>query len=357
MEIIKLNLINFRNFSSKNISFDKKLTVIIGPNGSGKSNILEAIAMFAGIRSARIETDLDLIKFQKSEAIIESRIKRATDKDLILKINFLVIDETYIKKGYFIDFFKKRLNDFISNFSIIIFSPIDLSLVTESPQLRRHHMDNILSTCDKQYYRATSAYHKIIIRRNKILQRIAEGRSKISELEFWDERLLNHGKYITQKREEFFNFLNFIEKAMPGGKKGDVSWKITWQLKQSLLTEEKLIKNRERDISAGVTISGPHRDDFRFIFHNKDLAFFGSRGEQRMAVLALKLTELEFLQVQTGSRPILALDDIFSELDWQHRDAVLNVIEKQQTIITAAERESIPKNILKSAKVVELKLY
>src|SRR3989304_9265016 len=106
MEIIKLNLINFRNFSSKNISFDKKLTVIIGPNGSGKSNILEAIAMFAGIRSARIETDLDLIKFQKSEAIIESRIKRATDKDLILKINFLVIDETYIKKGYFIDFFK-----------------------------------------------------------------------------------------------------------------------------------------------------------------------------------------------------------------------------------------------------------
>lgn len=129
---------------------------------------------------------------------------------------------------------------------------------------------------------------------------------------------------------------------------------LRFELKQSLISEEKLLKNRERDVAAGMTLSGPHRDDFRFIFKGKDLAYFGSRGEQRMAVLALKLSELEYLRVQKGARPILALDDIFSELDWEHRDTVLSVIGNQQTIITAAEKESVPKEIFKKAKVVEL---
>ena len=148
------------------------------------------------------------------------------------------------------------------------------------------------------------------------------------------------------------------------------TWGVTlngfkWNLKQSLITEEKLFKNRERDIAAGVTLSGPHRDDFRFIFkgrrpgeasgpEGRDLAYFGSRGEQRMAVLALKLSELEYLKVQRGARPILALDDIFSELDWEHRETVLSVIGNQQTIITAAEKDSVPKKLLKKAKIIEL---
>ena len=140
----------------------------------------------------------------------------------------------------------------------------------------------------------------------------------------------------------------------------------SWQLKQSLLSEEKLLRNRERDISAGMTLSGPQRDDFRFIFGGRrpggasgpeghDLEFFGSRGEQRMGVLALKLSELEYVAIKKQVRPVLALDDIFSELDWEHREIVLNVIGKQQTIITAAEEESVPKEIFGKAKIVELR--
>jgi DNA replication and repair protein RecF len=183
-----------------------------------------------------------------------------------------------------------------------------------------------------------------------VLQRIAEGLSKKPELDFWDSRLLEHGKYVSREREAFFEYLNFVEKSMPISGLTDLSW----SLKQSVLTEEKLLRNRDRDISAGVTLSGPHRDDFRFIYKGKDLEFFGSRGEQRMAVLALKIAELEYFRIKRLERPILALDDIFSELDWEHRDMVLSIVEKQQTIITAAEKESIPKKLLSKAKVIEL---
>src|SRR3989344_1968791 len=280
MEILNLHLLNFRNFPSKKIEFSSTLTVIIGPNGAGKSNILEAVSLLSGIRPARIETDLDLVKFGKSEAKIESKVKILSENKTLI-INFQVIDERYVKKAYFIDSFKKRLVDLSSFVSIVIFHPEDLELVTGTPSLRRHHLDSLLSLVDRDYHRNIIAYTKIIVRRNRVLQRIFEGKSKEAELDFWDLRLLEHAKYISGKRGDFFEYLNFVEKSG-----------LSWNLRQSLLSGEKLLTNRERDIAAQVTLSGPHRDDFRFILKEHDLEFFGSRGEQRMAVLALKLAEL-----------------------------------------------------------------
>lgn len=339
MEILSLDLTNFRNFSAQKIAFSKNLTVIIGANGSGKSNILEAVSLLSGIKSSRVETDLDLIKFGKTEAKIEGTLDVSK-----LTINFQVVDETFVRKAYFVDSIKKRLLDFVDHFSIIEFSPFDLDLVVGSPSLRRHHLDILLSGLDRDYWRAISSYNKVVVRRNKVLLRILEHQAKPSELDFWDERLIEHGVIVSRVRQDFFEYLNFVEKK-------DYSW----ELKQSLVTAEKLAKNRERDISAGVTLSGPHRDDFQFLFRERNLEYFGSRGEQRMAVLALKLAELEYFAFKKGVRPVLALDDIFSELDWEHREAVLSVIGKQQTIITAAEPESLPKEIFKKAKVVELR--
>lgn len=349
MEILSLSLANFRNFASNKVIFDKNLTVIVGANGIGKSNILEAISLICGIRPSQIDTDLDLVRFGKSDAKVEARIKDQAEVQS-LTINFQVIDERLVRKSFLIDGYKKGFANFLELLSIVVFRPADLDLVTGSPSLRRHHLDNILSVSDRDYWRNISAYNKVITRRNKVLTRILEGKSKPLELNFWDDRLLEHSEYVSKKREEFFEFLNFVERGEQLGQIGDLSF----ELKPSLVTEEKLAKNRERDIAAGVTLSGPHRDDFRFIFKKRDLAFFGSRGEQRMAVLALKLSELEFLRVKRGKRPILALDDIFSELDWEHRETVLSVIGNQQTIITAAEQESIPKKLLKRAEKVEL---
>jgi len=342
VEVLSLNLTNYRNFSNFKITFGEKLTIIVGPNGSGKSNILEALTLLSGVKASRVETDLDLVKFNKNEAKVEAKLQ--SPEQIVLTINFLVDELGYVKKAYFVDSIKKRLLDFLPYLSIIIFSPMDLDLVSGPPSLRRHHLDTLLSGLDRDYFRAISAYNKVVVRRNKVLQRIQERTSKPAELDFWDGRLLEHGAVVSKKRQDFFEYLNFVEKK-------DYSW----EYKQSLLSVDKLARNRERDIAAGITLSGPHRDDFMFMFGGKNMEYFGSRGEMRMAVLALKLAELEFHVVKLGSRPILALDDIFSELDWEHRKAVLGVISKQQTIITAAERESLPGEILKKAKVVELR--
>jgi len=359
MEILDLTLVNFRNFTSRKFVFDRNLTVIIGANGAGKSNILEAISLVCGQRPVHIESDLDLVKFGKSEAKISSRVEGSGfSKELI--INFQVIDERVIRKSYLIDGFKKRFANFLEIISIVVFHPEDLDLVAGTPSLRRHHLDSLLSASDRDYWRNISSYGKVVTRRNRILNRIAEGKSKPLELNFWDQRLFEHAKYVSKKREEFIEFLNLMESVgftseVKNSHTSEVFFGgLRFELKQSLINEEKLFKNRERDVAAGVTLSGPHRDDFRFVFKQKDLAYFGSRGEQRMAVLALKLSELEYVKVQRGARPILALDDIFSELDWEHRETVLSVIGNQQTIITAAEKDSVPKKLLKKAKVVEL---
>ena len=305
---------------------------------------MEALAFVSGIRPSRVETDFDLIKFGATDAKVEAKVING-EEPKTLTVNFAVNGQR-IGKTFFIDAFKKRLLDFVPIFSVVIFEPVDLDLVTGSPSLRRHHLDRFLAALDIDYWRNISAYAKVVTRRNRILQRIGEGMAKQNELNFWDQRLVEHGKYVSRGREEFFEFLNFVEHGETVGKIGDLSW----ELKQSLVTEEKLRINRERDIAAGVTLSGPHRDDFRFIFKKRDLEFFGSRGEQRMSVLALKLAELEYYKIKRGARPVLALDDIFSELDWEHRETVLSVIGNQQTIITAAERESIPKKSLKRQK-------
>src|SRR3989304_8371147 len=209
MEILNLQLVNFRNFSSKRMVFDEGLTVIIGPNGSGKSNILEAIGLLSAIKSTRVQTDFDLVKFGKSEAKIEGKVKGG--EVAVLTINFAVFDGGYVAKAYFIDSVKKRLIDLGERLSLVVFGPQDLDLVTGSPAVRRHHLDMQLSSVDRFYWRALSAYNKVIVRRNRILQRIVEGKSKVAELDFWDLRLLEHGQYISKKRVEFFEFLNFVE--------------------------------------------------------------------------------------------------------------------------------------------------
>jgi len=349
MYIASLELTNWRNFSRYSLTFDKHLTAVVGKNGVGKSNALEAVALLSGIRPARVETDLDLVRFGQGDARVKGMVvSDGVESELV--VNFQIVDGRRLGKSFYIGAYKKRLVDFVQVFSVVVFEPMDLDLVSGSPSLRRKHIDRYLSSIDTKYWRAVCAYVKIVTRRNRLLSRIQEDRAKPLELGFWDGRLVDYAKYISKVRLEFFEYLNFVEHGETLGKIGD----LTWELKQSLVTAEKILANRDRDIAAGVTLSGPHRDDFRFSYKGNDLEFFGSRGEQRMAVLALKLAELEYFKVKRGARPVLALDDIFSELDWEHREIVLSVIGNQQTIITAAEKESIPKEIFKKAKILEI---
>ena len=169
------------------------------------------------------------------------------------------------------------------------------------------------------------------------------------EFAYWDNLLVIQGQKITKKREEFIQYLNSSKKEI-------LAFNIFYD--KSIISQERLLQYKDAEVGAGVTLVGPHRDDFIINLKSKteshDIKFFGSRGQQRLAVLQLKVLELAYIEEKSGERPVLLLDDIFSELDESHIDLVLEMIGNQQTILTTTHEEFIPRKILKEMVVINL---
>lgn len=237
----------------------------------------------------------------------------------------------------------RRLYNFAGILRTVLFGPWDLGLVTESPATRRRFLDNVLFQVDREYRRSLLSYEKGLRQRNKILEKIREEEASPAQLLFWNQLLARNGEYITQKREELINFANLTP---------PLEGQITLEYDKSVISQARLDKYRAEEIASGTTLVGPHRDDFKFK-SQRDLSIFGSRGEQRMAVLWLKLAELAFVEGKTGQKPILLLDDILSELDHEHRKIVMGVVGNQQTVITTADPHTIA-DWRKTAKAIEL---
>ncbi len=238
----------------------------------------------------------------------------------------------------------RRTLDYLGNFVVVHFSPEDINLVSGPPALRRWHIDLSLAQVDKEYKRAITDYVSIVTSRNRLLKMIKEGHAGVDELSFWTDKLLEYGNIVSTKRAAFFDFLNNHTTAQTG--------RFSFQYKSNEVTPERLKHYLGREIAAAASLIGPHRDDFGFEIGVRNLAHFGSRGEQRIAVLELKMAELKFVTHLIENTPILLLDDVFSELDGEHRQYILSLIENQQTIISAVAGERIPEELLKSAKVI-----
>ena len=253
--------------------------------------------------------------------------------------------EKVARKRLLINGVGKRLIDFAGNFKVVLFGPWDLELVTESPSIRRKFLDTVLSQVDREYRRAILSYEKGLRQRNRLLWQIREDPSITSgrmRLLFWDKLLVKNGDYISQQRGRFIEFINAgnFQFSTPMSPKFS-----NFQLEydRSAISEARLEQYANEEVAAATTLVGPHRDDFLFRVKGreskrvKDLSRFGSRGEQRMGVLWLKLAELAFVEDKTDEKPTLLLDDIFSELDYEHRNIVMDVVRNQQTIITTAD--------------------
>ena len=334
--ISKLRLNSFRNFKTKLLDFSDKTTVIIGPNASGKTNILESLFVLSTGKSFRAHTEEEMITYAKDLAKIKGRVKEdgeIKDLEIVLTRGFIDIGKSSLekvaRKKLLMAGLPKRLIDFAGNFRITLFGPWDLDLVTESPSLRRRFLDTVLSQVDREYRRAFLSYEKGLRQRNKLLLRIRnEGLSR-GQLLFWDRLLVKNGDYIAGRRQDFIDFVNSTPPLD--------SEVFSLAYDKSAISEARLEQYAEEEVAAATTLVGPHRDDFIFSRGRRDLAKFGSRGEQRMGVLWLKIAELRFIEEATGARPTLLLDDIFSELDHKHRDIVMAVSRNQQTIITTAD--------------------
>lgn len=319
--IQKIRLQNFRNIPDGVFDFSPKITVVVGLNASGKTNLLEAIFFISSGKSFKANIEKEIINEEKDFA----RVKGLLNEDV--KLEVILAREKH--KKFLVNGVAKRLIDFAGNFKAVIFRPEDLDLVTSSPSLRRKFLDNVLSLVDREYHRSILSYEKGLRQRNKLLLKIREENLARSQLLFWDQLLIKNADIISAKREEFINFVNEIK---PFENKN-----LQLEFDKSVISEARLREYANEEVASGTTLVGPHRDDFIFKFNKHNLSSFGSRGEQRMGVLWLKLAELLFLEYKTGVKSTLLLDDIFSELDESHRKIVFEISQNQQTIITTAD--------------------
>lgn len=347
MVLSSLRLQNFRNHKKAHFSFSQT-TVIIGKNTVGKTNILEAIYFLSSGKSFRAERDWDVIQEEYDVARIEATVQEGQSTRLTIVLSNINARQS---KNFLVNDVPKRHVDFVSHFVSVLFTPQDIEIITDSPSLRRRYIDSILNKASREYRHALVLYEKGIKQRNRMLYDLKVGRKRYHDANFdyWNAMLIENGQVITKKREEFVAFIN-------NGKKNIFDFEL--QYDHSKISAERLLKYHDEERAAGVTLVGPQRDDFLFLFSksNKSIKEFGSRGEQRLTLLQMKLFEIEYLRNITGKEPTLLLDDIFSELDDENIHKVFALIPGQQTIITTTHKEFIPARMLKHEKLKLIEL-
>lgn len=346
MQLHSLTLTHFRSYGRQRIEL-APLTIIVGENTIGKTNILEAVHILSSGKSFRAEKDVDTIQFNKNFARIDAILQDENDS---VKITVQLLNNSRVfHKRYLLNDVGKRLSDFASYFCSIIFSPQDLEIISESPTMRRGYLDSVLSATSPGYRNALLQYSKALRQRNRLLKLIQDGKRRYSadEFTYWNSLLLEHGNTISSDRKQYVEYMNRVPKDA-------YALEVTYDA--SLMTMERLEKYKEAELASGVTLIGPQRDDMLLYFPGTTrlIREFASRGEQRLAVLQLKLLEIAYVKEHSDKEPILLLDDIFSELDSHNISLISHLLPGRQTIITTTHIEYIPEEILKQALVLRL---
>ncbi len=343
MWLQKLSVINFKNYSEAELSFSETVNAFTGNNGAGKTNILDAIhylslckSFFNPIDSQQIKQGEDIFMiqgtFQKDEKdeLIYCGLKRNQKKKF--KRN---------KKEY------QRLADHIGIFPLVMISPNDISLIIEGSEERRRFIDNVISQTDSQYLDELISYNKSLMNRNALLRQIAiSGRYDPSLMEIYDDQLIASGSNIFEKRKAFMiEFREIFNKHYQY--LSDDAEQVELVYDSPLLTSsfsEILRKNSERDRILERTSSGIHKDELSFTIHGMVLKKFGSQGQQKSFLIALKLAQYTFLHRQKGFEPLLLLDDIFDKLDDARTTKLMKMVSDKdfgQIFITDTSRKRI----------------
>lgn len=336
MHIHKLKLTNYRNHLDFEYDFKGNSATLVGPNAIGKTNILEAINLLSTTKALRAKYDKELINYNKNFARVDSTVDVNGEKiALEVAIARTPDTENVTKKLVKINKVNKSLGKFVGTFNSVLFTPADIQILTGSPTLRRQYLNSILFQIDSKYKKDFSEYTKAIRQRNKILEKIAETSKGRDELTFWTEKVLVLGVDIQETRKNMFGeFKEHLYNIMYLLNDNKNQYELNYLINE--ISEERLEKYRQKELWTKTTLVGPHRDDFEIRLNGHDIAYYGSRGQQRTTILGLKMCETEYISEKVGTRPVLLLDDIFSELDPKHTEAVNEIIKQQQTIITTA---------------------
>ena len=343
MYINKIKLQNFRNYNEQEINLNKSINVFYGDNAQGKTNILEAIFLCNFGKSFRTNKEKELIKLGKDNANVIIEYEK---KDRDGKISISISD----KKQILVNGIKiKKLSELLGNINIVIFTPDDINILKGGPALRRRFLDMMIGQLKPNYVYTLNMYIKTLEQRNNYLRQIKEENKPENLLDIWDEKLIEYADIIYKYRKEFIDKIkkkiNIIHKKITDEKE-EINIQYTSNCESKEVYSELLKQRRKLDIIKGFTTKGIHRDDFEIYINNKELSIYGSQGQNRTAILSLKLSELQVIYDEIEEEPILLLDDFMSELDINRRKNFLNNINNTQVIITCAEKiEFLKENV------------
>ncbi len=356
MKVNKLSLNNFRNYETGNWHFSDQVNVFYGDNGQGKTNLLEAIYFSALGSSHRTFLESDLVR-QNTDHM--SLILHFQSAYIEKKITINKKNEK-ARKEIILDTNKIKPRELIGELKTTIFSPEDLLIVKSEPSFRRRFIDMELAQVSSSFCFSLARYNKIVQQRNKLLHEIREKNTSVRLLEAWDVQFAKEAAYIVKMRIKAMEKISLLAKNIYqdiAGKKeetgcvykrrengGDCFFNDSSHFEENMecFYREMLFSRREKDIERGSTGVGPHRDDILFTIEERPLKVFGSQGQQRSFVLALKLAELQFIKDETDEFPILLLDDVMSELDPARRNNLLDFLNgRVQTFITLTDKELI----------------
>lgn len=349
MRLRRLRLRNHRNYSQLDLSPGPGVNVFIGANGQGKTNLLEAAAMLALSSSPRARRESEVVGPLGPGSRIEAEIE--TGGSLIEVSITLNVDGEHTRRTIEVDGIRKRAVELPGHFRVTLFLPDDLGLVKASPELRRRFLNQMLVQVEPGYARALAVLRRVLEQRNSLLKRIGAGEGGEDVLEAWNQELVQVSGEIVSARGRA------VRELMPEAARchAEIAAGERLEIRYEGPPEnlaEAVNKSFSEDLRRGTTSVGPHRDDLAILLEGEDARSFASQGQQRTAVVSLKLAEAALIERRTGERPVLLLDDVLSELDGERRAALLGeVASGGQVIVTSVEAGPFPPELIARAMV------
>lgn len=349
MLLRRLRLRNHRNYAHLDLVPGAGVNVFIGPNGQGKTNLLEAVAMLALSSSPRARREIELVGPIAPGARIEAEVE-AHGRRLEVVIA-LEVDGDRARRTIEVDGVRRRGVDLPGHFRVTLFWPDDLGLVKSGPELRRRFLNQMLVQVEPGYARALAGLRRVLEQRNSLLKRIAGGEESTAVLDAWDQELITYGTEIARARARA------VAELRPGAARShaEIADGEALDIAYAGPPEDFAVavqKSLTDDLRRGVTTVGPHHDDLVISLAGRDARSYASQGQQRTAVVSLKLAEADLVARRTGERPVLLLDDVLSELDAERRAALLcKVAAEGQVIVTSAEAGPFPPELMSEARV------
>ncbi len=377
MRLTHLQLFDYRNFRRLDLEFGGEVGVFVGANAQGKSNLLEAAYLLATMRAIRTETDVQMVRSQVLDDVMPAaRVAGwAETLDGPLKIEIAIVARPgahghVATKTVRVNGVPKRLSDAVGRLTAVLFTADDMEMIVGSPSLRRRYIDITLAQVDPQYAAARARFERVLTQRNHLLKRIREGAARTDELFFWDEELSRDGGLIFERRAVCLAEMaalageahaslapaeSLAVRYQPRLDGAEIDLASSGVARATEAYAAALRRGMGRDVAAGMTRQGPHRDDVQVTLDGVAASGYASRAQQRTIALSLRLAEARLLLARRGEPPVLLLDDVLSEMDSGRRGTVMRTLaDMDQMLVTGTDWDRFPMEFLSRARLFEV---